>query len=122
MMLSPIYRRVAEDWSDAAHKRLFVLGAQLELRRARDFTALGTALEIGSAREVRALPPSRPKALPEPAPRAGLITTKPGLRGTKLPDGNGTFCFSYFLEEFSSSWAGGGGGGRSVQIDTASHF
>lgn len=104
VMLSPIYRWVVEDWRDADHKRLLILGAQLELRRAWDFTALSTALEIGSAWEVTALPPSRPKALPEPALRAGLITTKPRPRGTKLLDANGTFCFSYFLEDFSSSW------------------
>lgn len=107
VMLSPIYRWVVEDWRDADHKRLLILGAQLEPHRAWDFTALGTALEIGSAREVTALPPSRPKALPEPALRAGLITTKPGPQGTKLLDANGTFCFSYFLEDFSPSWGGG---------------
>ena len=117
VMLSPIYRWVVEDWRDADHKRLLILGAQLELRGAWDFTALGTALEIGSAREVTALPPSRPKALPEPALRAGLIMTKPGPRGTKLLDADGTFCFSYFLEHFSSS-----SGGRSVQTDNANNF
>lgn len=84
-MLSPIYRWVVEDWRDAARKRLLLLGAQLELRGARDFTALGTALEIGSAREVTALPPSRPRALP-----ARLITTDPEEQSSWIAIGSST--------------------------------
>lgn len=44
VMLSPFHRWVAEDWRDADHKHLFILGAQLELCRAGDFTALEQAL------------------------------------------------------------------------------
>lgn len=54
--------------------------------QSRGFHSPGT----GSAREVLALP-------------EGLITAKRRAPGTKLLGANGTFCFSCFLEDFSSS-------------------